>query len=185
MRSALAAALLTAVLPLMAPAASPILIPATHPADDPPYWRTMEASGTVVLYAFRSNKEYDVTSGRWWQAGWYDTFVWRPGFDAAAIYGWEAVHLTADGRWLVVRRYNQVPQIRAVMPMLENRRRVFWLHCDFDHDGRVDQTDWGLMQQQLGKFGPLAADLDGDGAVDDTDTQLFWRVFAEQQPQNR
>lgn len=46
---------------------------------------------------------------------------------------------------------------------------------DFDHDGDVDQSDWGSMQIALGEpHMPFSRwDLDMDGSVDQRDVEEF------------
>lgn len=57
-------------------------------------------------------------------------------------------------------------------------------HVDFDHDGDVDQSDFGLMQVALGEpCMPFSRfDLDMDGDVDTGDVEVFetWRRKAKQ-----
>lgn len=157
-------------------------VPTTQPAGDDVQFRSLEAGGTLVLIQRRQNPTYDVMSGRWWESGWHDSFVWRPGYNWAAFYGWEARHITADGRWIVLHKYGQLPKTVAVLKTLENYRAVVWWRCDFDRDGDIDQADFGTLQAQLGRVGPLSGDLDGDGMVDDRDVDLWWRAKAETKP---
>lgn len=154
-------------------AAAAQTVPTTQPVDELPYFRELEAGGTIVLVQQRHNPAFLSTRDQWWQATWQDTFVWRPGYAVVPIYGWEARYVTADGRWLVLHRHGSRPRIESVHALLRNALQVTFLQADLSRDGRVDQTDFGILQAQLGREGPLSGDLNKDGYVDGADVDLF------------
>lgn len=148
-------------------------IPTTQPVSDVPYFRELEAGGTVVFIQRRENTAYDVLSGRWWESGWYDSFVWKPGHAVVPVYGWECKYVTQDGRWIVLHRHGNKPKIQSVSSLMQNARQVTFLQADLTRDGRVDQADYGVLQTQMGRVGPLSGDLNKDGWVDSADFELF------------
>lgn len=148
-------------------------IPTTQPINDIVYFRSMEAGGTIVLVQQRDKWNFDYQVDRWWQAHWWDTFIWRPGYSVVAVYGWECRYLTDDGRWMVLHKYGEKPKIQSVYSLMQNARQITLLQADLTRDGRLDQADYGVLQSQMGRFGPLSGDLNKDGAVDAADFELF------------
>lgn len=154
-------------------AAAAQTVPTTQPIDDLPYFRELEAGGTIVLVQQRHNPAFLSTRDAWYQATWQDTFIWRPGYAVVPIYGWECRYVTDDGRWLVLHRHGAQPRIQSVQQLLANARQVTFLQADVTRDGKVDQADFGILQAQLGRAGPLVGDLNRDGYVDGADVELF------------
>jgi len=150
-------------------------MPTTFPAGESPTISFLEANGTVVAWHYR--QDWSRAGGDWYRATWADTFVWRPGYSWAAVYGWQPIHLTEDGRWLVLRRYESQTKIVAVYPLLATYKQVSPWAADLNRDGVVDSRDWGIMQPLLGKIGPYSCDFNKDGVVDDADSDLFWSAM--------
>lgn len=148
-------------------------IPTTQPISDLVTFRSMEAAGTVVLVQQRTNPSFLSTRDHWYEAVWYDSFVWKPGYAVTAVYGWECRYLTQDGRWLVLHRHGSKPRIQSAYSLMQNARQIGLIQADLTRDGKLDQADYGVLQTQLGRFGPLSGDLNKDGCVDSADFELF------------
>lgn len=121
----------------------------------------------------RQNHAFSYVTDQWYHAVWYDTFVWKPGYRVATIYGWECMYVTDDGRWLVLHKYGQNPKIQSVYSLLRNYQQLTLLQLDLTRDGKVDQSDFGVLQAQMGSIGPYSGDLNQDGYVDTADADLF------------
>lgn len=135
-----------------------------------------------MAYHFRSNSSYDPVTGKWWNAGWYDTFIFIPGYNWTPVYGWEPIHLSDDGRWLILRKYPEKPRVLAVLPYMENQRNIVWWKCDFNRNGKLDQSDFSIIQTNLSLVGPAITDLNGDGVTDEEDMSIFHRNYKSQNP---
>lgn len=105
----------------------------------------------------------------------YQTCVWRPGYAMVTIDGERLERLSDHFLVTAVEEWNG-GEFRSAVEFRVRKVSDLFPRADFNGDGRVDMTDFGLLQRELGGD-DIRYDLTGDGRVDAADVDAFGRLM--------
>lgn len=99
-------------------------------------------------------------------------WVWRPDAGFLLISDESLLTLTKDGRTLVTIWHLTEIRVRT-LDQLYAQQATTTRSADFDHDGDVDMSDFGMLQACLGRVVPSCRqmDLNNSGVIDGTDIE--------------
>lgn len=103
----------------------------------------------------------------------YQTCVWRPGYAMVTIDGERLERLSDHFLVTAVEEWNG-GEFRSAVEFRVRKVSDLFPRADFDGDGDVDMSDFGVLQRSLGGS-DSRFDLNGDGWVDGRDVDAFDR----------
>lgn len=135
----------------------------------------IERGGTFVggTYRFVEVPDYDGTSPMYTDAA--TTWVWVPGKPVVLLADEQYEALSADGKWLMTVHRPVIANRTTTELRVRYVPSLLLPDADFDGDGDVDMTDFGVLQRNLGGS-DSRFDLNGDGAVDGLDVDVFGKM---------